>query len=74
MSVPRQSSIWDERRNTSQVHLPPPTAVNDALKALRKLRMSAPRFVRWLEEGAPAIHSDKDHYLKFGKPYKQGDL
>jgi hypothetical protein len=71
VSVPRQTSVWDERRNSSRVHPVPPNVYPDAMRALAHFRRTNPAHVRWIEEGYPNL-SEAEHVARFGKPYKRG--
>jgi hypothetical protein len=73
VSIPKQSSVWDERRNTSLVIPPPPGAAADALKAVRSYMRRYPRHARWIVDGHPNM-TDDEHYARFGMPYKKGEL
>jgi hypothetical protein len=64
---------FDESRNTSRLLLPPPTALPNALRALRHLRRGAPRLVAWIEDGHPNLN-DEEHFGRFGRRYKRGDI
>lgn len=69
MTVPRQSAVWDESRNTSRLRPPSPTALPDALRALAKLRETHPALVAWIEAGHPPL-SEAEHVRRFGVAYK----
>lgn len=73
MSLPKQSSIWDERRNSSAVIPPPPGALEAAIKACRQHARRFPEHVRWLLDGHPNL-TEQEHYERFGRPYKKGEL
>jgi hypothetical protein len=66
VTIPRQSSVFDERRNTSRVWPVPPDALPTALKALRTLD---PALRRWIEDGHPRL-TDDEHRARFGEPYR----
>jgi hypothetical protein len=66
--IPRQSSVWDNRRNTSQVQPVPPNAYPDAMRALAAFRRSSPAHVTWIEEGYPTL-TDAEHVARFGVQY-----
>ena len=68
MSVPKQRSVWDERRNTSRVRPVPPNALPEALQVLANFRRHFPAHAQWVEEGAPRL-SHEDHLRRFGVPY-----
>ena len=68
MALPRQSSVFDESRNTSRVRPPAPDALPNALRALAQLRRSDPALVQWLEDGHPTL-TDAEHVERFGAPY-----
>jgi hypothetical protein len=68
VSVPRQSAVWDRRRNTSQVHAVPPDALPRALSALRVLRATDPALVTWLQDGHPNL-TEHEHRERFGCDY-----
>jgi hypothetical protein len=70
VSLPKQASIWDDRRNTSRVRPVPPDAVPNALRALVRLRTDKPKLVRWIEEGYPTM-TEAEHVARFGEPYKR---
>lgn len=59
---------FDERRNTSQLRLPAPDALPNALRALEALRRNEPELVRWIEDGAPRLSED-EHLRRFGGPW-----
>lgn len=65
-AVPRQSAIWDERRNTSSASRVPPNALPEALAALRRV---PPELRRWIVDGAPRL-TEAEHLERFGEPYK----
>jgi hypothetical protein len=66
VTIPRQSSVFDERRNTSRVWPVPPDALPAALKALRTLD---PALRRWIEDGHPRL-TDDEHLARFGEAYR----
>jgi hypothetical protein len=66
VTIPRQSSVFDERRNTSRVWPVPPDALPAALKALSTLD---PSLRRWIEDGHPRL-TDDEHRARFGEPYR----
>lgn len=68
-AIPKQSSTWDERRNTSQVRPVPPDALPNALRALATLRRDQPALVAWLKDGAPTM-TEAEHLERFGEPYR----
>ncbi len=51
VAIPKQASIWDARRNTSQVFQPNPAALGEAKRALASCRRDFPELVAWIEEG-----------------------
>lgn len=61
-------ATFDERRNTSRVWGIPPTALPEALDALRRLRVEDPALVAWIAAGAPRL-SHAEHVERFGRPY-----
>jgi hypothetical protein len=67
-AIPRQSSTWDERRNSSRVFPVPPGAVEDAERALRRWQAEAPAHAQWILDGYPTL-TDADHVARFGEPY-----
>ncbi len=67
-AIPRQGSIWDERRNTSQVRPVPPDALANALKALAKFRREQPAHAAWIIGGYPTL-THAEHVRRFGHPY-----
>lgn len=67
--MPSQGGGWDERRNTSRVFAVPPTAVPEALAALRAFRRNEPAHAAWITDGAPRL-TDADHLERFGEPYR----
>jgi len=69
VSLPRQSAIFDERRNSSRVFPVPPDALPNALRALAALRREQPALVAWLEDGHPSL-TDAEHVARFGESYK----
>lgn len=66
--IPRQSAIFDERRNSSRVFPVPPDALPNARRALAGLRRDYPELVAWIEEGAPRLTAEQ-HYARFGEPF-----
>jgi hypothetical protein len=68
LSIPRQVSVWDERRNTSRVFRPPPDALPNALAALAVFRRAAPEHVAWIEGGFPTL-TEREHAARFGEQY-----
>lgn len=63
--IPRQSTGWDEHRNTSRVFPVAKGAHRDALAALRTI----PAALReWLTDGAPRL-TEAEHLARFGEPY-----
>lgn len=66
MSIPRQSAIWDSRRNSSQVRQPHPDALRQALQALARLD---PKLRAWIQDGAPRL-TEAEHLERFGEPYR----
>ena len=68
MSIPRQSSIWDDSRNSSQVKLPAPDAFPKAVRALAGLRDTHPELVQWIVDGHPTL-TEAEHLERFGVPY-----
>jgi hypothetical protein len=69
VAVPRQSAVWDERRNSSRVTPPGPAAAADARERLDSFRAQQPQLAAWVEAGAPPIRSDDEHRRWFGEPY-----
>lgn len=69
MSIPRQSAVWDEGRNSSQMRLPSPTAAADCRAAMAALRRGHPALVQWVLDGAPTLTED-EHVRRFGEPYR----
>jgi hypothetical protein len=65
---------FDEHRNTSRVWPVDPRLHDEALRESARLRKRAPRFVKWLQAGAPAIRSDDEHRKWFGCAYRRGEL
>lgn len=68
MSIPRQSAVWDESRNSSQTRPPAANALRDALTALSALRRNDPDLVKWVEDGHPLL-SEEEHVARFGHAY-----
>ena len=68
VSLPRQSAIFDEHRNSSRVFPVPPDALPNAMRALAALRSDYPELVAWIEEGAPNLTAE-EHYERFGEPF-----
>src|SRR5690348_16882651 len=66
--LPRQSAIFDERRNSSRVFPVPPDALPNAMRALAGLRRDYPELVSWIEEGAPRLTAE-EHYARFGEDF-----
>lgn len=69
MSLPRQSAVFDDRRNSSRVRLPAPDALPNALRELARLRATQPALVRWIEDGYPTL-TEAEHLERFGEPYR----
>jgi hypothetical protein len=67
--IPRQSPVYDESRNSSQVRPPSPTALRDALASLRSIRASQPSLVRWIEDNYPLL-TEAEHVERFGESYQ----
>lgn len=68
MAIPKQKSVWDDKRNTSRVRPVPPDALPNALAALARLRASDPALVKWIEDGYPTLTED-EHVQRFGEPH-----
>ena len=68
--IPRQSAIWDSRRNTSAVKGPPPGAVTDAIRTLERWRWDNPNHADWIEAGHPTMTED-EHVRRFGVTYQE---
>lgn len=51
----------------------PPGAVEAALQAIRSYVRKHPKHARWIVEGHPPM-SHEEHYERFGKAFKKGDL
>ena len=68
-AIPKQSSVWDKHRNTSQVFPVPPDALPAALRSLAALRRDQPALVKWLADGHPTL-TDAEHLERFGEPYR----
>jgi hypothetical protein len=68
-AIPRQSAVFDERRNTSRVWPVPPDALPNARRALISLRNTDPALVQWIEDGYPTL-TELEHIERFGAAYK----
>jgi hypothetical protein len=68
VAIPRQSSVWDERRNSSRVFPVPPGAVEDCDRALARWQAEEPAHARWILDGCPTL-TDAEHVARFGVPY-----
>lgn len=68
MAIPKQSSVWDDKRNTSRVQPVPADAYPNAMRALIRLRATDPALVKWIEDGYPTL-TDAEHVQRFGEPY-----
>jgi hypothetical protein len=68
-AIPRQSSVWNDRRNTSRVFPVPPGAVEDAERALQRWQAENPAHARWILDGYPTL-TDDEHVSRFGVPYE----
>jgi hypothetical protein len=68
-AIPRQSSVWDERRNSSRVWPVPPGAVDDAERALKRWQAEEPAHVQWILDGYPTL-TDAEHVARFGVAYQ----
>lgn len=66
--IPRQSSVFDEHRNTSRVWPVTEQDAENARRALAAFRRSDPALVAWLEDGAPNL-TEAEHVARFGEPY-----
>ena len=67
--IPKQTSRWDEHRNTSQVFPVPPDALPNALRSLAALRRDQPALVQWLADGHQTL-TEAEHLERFGEPYR----
>lgn len=67
-AIPRQSPVFDERRNSSRVFPVTHEDVRQAHLALGRFRRDAPQLVEWIEAGAPRLTHD-EHLERFGEPY-----
>ncbi len=67
--IPKQSAVYDHRRNTSAVHGVSPNAMYEALEALETWRARNPAHAAWIEAGAPPLTED-EHRRRFGGPYE----
>jgi len=50
-----------------------PGAVEAALRAIKAYLRQYPKHARWILEGHPNM-TDQEHYDRFGKRFKKGDL
>jgi hypothetical protein len=66
--IPRQSALWDARRNTSAVFGVPPEALGEALDALAAFEHAEPALYAWIAEGAPRL-TEAEHVQRFGQPF-----
>lgn len=69
MSLPRQHTPYDERRNSSAVFPVPPDALPNVRRALAAFERDYPAMQSWICEGAPTLTED-EHLIRFGEPYK----
>lgn len=69
MSVPRQTSVWDEHRNTSRVFPVTEQDVENARRALARFHAESPALVQWLRDGHPTL-TEAEHVARFGEPYR----
>ena len=67
--LPRQSSHFDEHRNTSRVWPVTEQDGENARRALASFRRSDPALVEWIEAGHPHL-TEAEHVARFGEPYK----
>jgi hypothetical protein len=70
VTIPRQASVWDERRNSSRVFPVPPDALPNALRALAAFRRAAPEHAAWIDEGFPTL-TEREHLERFGEQYQK---
>lgn len=68
MSLPKQHTGYDEKRNTSRVWPVTPQDGENARRALAAFRRDYPELVRWLVDGHPRL-TDAEHVERFGAPY-----
>jgi hypothetical protein len=68
VSIPKQGSHWDERRNTSRV-FPVPAGAAERATATLRFAAEQPKHAAWIAAGAPPIRSDAEHREWFGEPY-----
>jgi hypothetical protein len=71
--IPRQSAVWDERRNSSQVRQPNPNALRDCLASMASWRENNPEHAQWIADGYPAL-TEAEHIERFGKPYERAKV
>lgn len=72
-AIPAQRPVYDERRNSSQVHPVDPQAGDACRRACRAWAIKNPRMFAWLKSGAPPIRSHEQHREVFGVPYRKGE-
>jgi hypothetical protein len=70
VAIPRQSSAWDERRNSSRVFPVPPGAVEDCDRALARWQAENPAHAQWILDGYPTL-TDDEHVARFGVKYER---
>lgn len=68
MPIPKQTSQWDERRNSSRVFPVSPDALDNARRALAAFHRNDPALYEWVTEGAPNL-THEQHVERFGEPY-----
>jgi hypothetical protein len=68
VSLPRQTSRFDEHRNTSRVWPVTEQDAENARRALAAFHRSNPALVKWLEDGHPRL-TDDEHVARFGESY-----
>lgn len=69
-AIPPQASVWDRRRNTSQVQPVPSDSWRQAVAALERWAAENPGHARWIADGYPSM-SEAEHRDRFGEPYRK---
>jgi hypothetical protein len=69
VSLPRQSSLFDEHRNSSRVFPVTAQDAENARRALARFAQDDPLLYAWVAEGAPRL-SEAEHLARFGEPYR----
>jgi len=69
VSIPKQTSLWDPKRNTSQVFPVTLQDVENARRALEAYKRDYPAHYQWIIDGPPNL-TEAEHVQRFGEHYK----